>query len=592
MMLLLAWCGLFYYGQSKPLEGERLLDRFDSYEELVEYLKLHEDSWSSYRPGFWRGPILLLEGEQAKEASTTEYSTTNVQVAGVDEADVVKTDGRYLYIASGCNVTILRAYPPEELEVLSTLSLNASVAGLYVYGDRLAILCSSPLFYPIPYGDVKAEIVPPIWWGETLIEVYDISDRESPRLLSRVRLDGDYLSSRMVEGYLYLVVNNPAVLLNESVVHLPRIMVDGEVIEVEAEEVYYHNETEGGSIFTTIASIDLLNPEASPQHVTFLLGIASELYASRRNLYIAIPEYLRASRGWWREWTSIHRVSFEGGGILYEAAGRVPGRVLDQFSMDEYEGHFRVATTSWMRDPTKRMRPMMVNNLYILNLDLEVVGRLEGLAPDEEIHSARFMGDRCYLVTYRQVDPLFALDLSDPEKPRVLGELKIPGYSDYLHPYGEGLLIGVGKEVIVEGDVAYERGVKVAIFNISDPTKPRETAKIELGGWGSDTPVRWEHKAFLLIEDRGLLVMPITISWMDWSSSKGFWQGAVVLSLSPGGIEVEGWITHMDGGRPPNPRWEVRRALYIGDYLYTISEGLVKVSSLLDLSEVAAVEIS
>jgi len=587
-LLLLGWCSWLRYGQPRPLEAEGLLERFNSYEELVEHLKS-----CGWRRPWIKGPILMLEGERAAKAveSAPSYSTTNIQVEGVDEADVVKTDGRYLYIASGCNITILRAYPPEELEILSTINLNSSVVGLYIYDDRLAVIASNYAIHPLFEYGARVKPIPPIWWGGTLVEVYDVSDRRCPILLSRIGLDGEYLSSRMVDGYLYLVVSKPAILLNESYVELPRITVDGEVYEVEAEEIYYHNETEGGRTFTTIASIDLLEPGAKPQHLTFLLGLASELYASRGNLYITIPEYLKASRWWMGVWTSIHRVSFRRGVITYEAAGRVPGRVLDQFSMDEHEGYFRIATTSWMMHPSKGMRPIEVNNLYILDLDLNIVGRLEGLAPNEEIHSARFMGDRCYLVTYRRVDPLFAIDLSDPENPRVLGKLKIPGYSDYLHPYGGELLIGVGKEVIVEGDATYERGVKVAIFNISDPTRPREVAKIELGGWGSDTPVRWEHKAFLLIEDRSLLVMPITIS--DWRRpSKGYWQGAVVLRLSTDGIEDLAWITHMDDGRPPNPRWEVRRAIYIGDYLYTISEGLVKVNRLTDLSEVEAVEIS
>lgn len=583
-LFLLGWCGWLRYRHPQMVEATPFLDRFSSYEELVEYLRLYGDHPPPYWPGVERPIIEAL----STPSGTPSYSTTNVQVTGVDEADVVKTDGRYLYIASGCNVTILLAYPPEEMEVLSTLSLNSSVIGLYIHGERLAILRAPNLIYPISDYGVGAKSIP-IWWCETLVEVYDVSDRRSPSLLSIVEFDGEYLSSRMVDGYLYLVVGKPAILLNDSYVSLPRITIDGEVVEVEAEEVYYNNKTEGANSFTTIASIDLLNPGVQPQHITFLLGPASELYASRENLYITIPEYLR-TKSWPGEWISIHRVSFNRGIVAYEAAGRVPGRVLDQFSMDEYRGFFRIATTSWVTHPREGMRPTQVNNLYILNLFLEVVGRLEGLAPNEEIRSARFMGDRCYLVTYRRVDPLFALDLSDPENPRVLGKLKIPGYSDYLHPYGEGLLIGVGKEVVVEDDATYERGVKVALFNISDPTMPREVAKIELGGWGSDTPVRWEHKAFLLIEDRSLLVIPVIIN--NWRNpTKGYWQGAVILRLSSQGIEALGWITHIDGGRTPNPRWEVRRALYIGDYLYTISEGLVKVNRLMDLSEVAAVEI-
>ncbi|HUS77778.1 MAG TPA: beta-propeller domain-containing protein, partial [Patescibacteria group bacterium] len=292
----------------------------------------------------------------------------------------------------------------------------------------------------------------------------------------------------------------------------------------------------------------------------------------------------------------------------YTADGAVPGNVLNQFSMDEYDDHFRIATTAGR---VSRSGGDTSNNVYVLNSSLNIVGRLEDLAPGERIHSARFMGGRCYLVTFKKVDPLFTIDLNDPENPFVLGKLKIPGYSDYLHPYDEDHLIGIGKETVEaeEGDFAWYQGVKISLFDVSDVENPRELSKLEIGDRGTDTPALYDHKAVLFSRSRNLLVIPILVAEIDESDyaddvlanayGEYVYQGAHVFHVSPEeGIRLRGVVSHIEGdeaflksGYYFDSELMVERSLYIDDVLYTLSSGMVKMNWLDDLAEVGSVEL-
>jgi len=287
--------------------------------------------------------------------------------------------------------------------------------------------------------------------------------------------------------------------------------------------------------------------------------------------------------------------------MTYVASGEVPGMVLNQFSMDEYGDHFRVATTT--REGTSR------NNVYVLNMALNITGSLENLAPGETIYSARFMGERGYLVTFKQVDPLFVIDLSDPYNPEVLGYLKVTGYSDYLHPYDETHIIGIGKETTDAGEFAWYQGVKISLFDVTDVSNPVEVAKYEIGHRGTDSPVLWDHKAFLFDKSRNLLVMPILVAEVDqseypegvpsWAYGEPVWQGAYVFDISvDGGLQLKGRITHIESPADLEQDYywsysplSVERSLYIGDVLYTISDAKIKMNNLENLDYINEVQL-
>jgi len=248
--------------------------------------------------------------------------------------------------------------------------------------------------------------------------------------------------------------------------------------------------------------------------------------------------------------------------------------------MDEYNGFFRIATTKWADNTSQ-------NSLFILDMDMKIVGRLEDLAPGERIYSARFMGERCYLVTFEQVDPFFVIDVGNPAEPKVLGYLKIPGFSGYLHPYDEDHIIGIGKQ---------DNNLKLSLFDVKNVNAPIETAKyIVQGGW-SDSAALWDHKAFLFDKSKQLLAIPVSIWWTSVENDtyyvKDYWQGAYVLDISLEGFTLEGRISHLNATDPYDFGFEVRRILYIGNVLYTVSDKTVQLHDLESLELINELKLS
>jgi uncharacterized secreted protein with C-terminal beta-propeller domain len=352
--------------------------------------------------------------------------------------------------------------------------------------------------------------------------------------------------------------------------------------------------------------VNIQDVNVEPTTSVMLTGYATNLYVSQSNIYVTMPDGL-----WWsgEGETIVHRISIDNGAIDIEASGTVPGRILNQFSMDEYDNHFRIATTS---SSFGGVRAANSNNVYILDSELSIVGRLENLAPGEQIYSARFMGDKGYLVTFKNIDPLFTLDLSDPSSPMVLGKLKIPGYSNYLHPFDENHLIGIGKEAVESKDenFAWYQGVKISLFNIEDVETPKEVGKLLIGDRGTDSPVLYDHHAMLFDKRSGVIVIPILEAKIfpekypqgvpPSTHGEYVFQGAYVLNIDvEDGIEVKGMVTHIDdpqvlikSGYYLYSPYEIVRSLYIGEVLYTISSGKVVASSLENLEEISALILS
>ncbi|MBI2584047.1 MAG: beta-propeller domain-containing protein, partial [Candidatus Aenigmarchaeota archaeon] len=288
------------------------------------------------------------------------------------------------------------------------------------------------------------------------------------------------------------------------------------------------------------------------------------------------------------EKTVIQKIAISGMSIEHAASGEVPGNVLNQFSMDEFEGNLRIATT------TNNWQAASKNHVYILDENLNIIGKLEDLAQGERIFSARFLGSRAYLVTFRQIDPLFVIDLG-PAAPRVLGFLKIPGVSDYLHPYDDNHVIGVGRDATEEGRIL---GLKLSLFDASDPANPREVSKYIIGEQGTSSEALNDHKAFLFNKEKQLLVIPVTEyayreSGMEWSQK----YGAYVFNINlEDGLTLKGIVPHgdtehrvVDSYFYSNP---VRRSLYMDDVLYTISQALIKANALGDLGELSEISLA
>lgn len=295
--------------------------------------------------------------------------------------------------------------------------------------------------------------------------------------------------------------------------------------------------------------------------------------------------------------TVIHKIAIRDGTITYRAKGEVAGYLKNQFAMDEFDGNLRVATTS---DVWTRRGRYEYNNVFVLNADMETIGKLTHIAEQEKIYTTRFVGDRLYMVTFRRIDPFFVIDLSSPEHPKVLGKLKIPGYSDYLHPYDKTHIIGIGKETATSdwGGVLTQ-GLKLALFDVSDVAHPRQIDKVEIGDAGSDSAALSDHKAFLFDKEKNLLVIPvrevtiISTKPYDYSGNQQrVWYGAYVFGVTPeSGFVLRGTVTHNSSGSSwywYSTQYEVKRSLYIGDDLFTISPKKIIATDLANISTTLA----
>jgi len=623
--------GLFLAGCAVPDEGitYKELPRFSSYEELI--VKIEEASESGRNYGVLKGaaivPMALTQTAGAAETAAdssagaenggTDYSETNVQVEGVDEADIIKTDGKYIYAFSGNSLVITDAYPIETAGIISKTDLGKGLPQeMFVKDGKLL------LFY-YKYADFNPETVE---YPErsyyphrdmVSVQLYDISDRSAPKLEKEVDFEGNYRTSRLIGENAYFVVNSwPRCYdyRDAGCEIIPLMVEDG--VERKVAEV-----TEIGwlppypaSGFVTLGSLNMQSGSLNKETV---MGNADSVYASQDNIYLTstnwgtfnelpvVKEAETAIVGEMVQKTVVDKFALVEGGIKYVGQGSVPGSVLNQFSMDEYGGNFRIATTTGQNWGWVSRSGQSMNNIYVLNGEMKQIGSLEDLAPGERIYSARFMGEKAYLVTFRKIDPLFVIDMSNPESPKVLGKLKIPGYSDYLHPIDETHLIGVGKETVEskEGDFAWYQGMKIAVFDVGDVSNPIEMHKIIIGDRGTDSYALQDHKAFLFDKEKGLLVLPITLAEISESEkeySTDMWpaygepvfQGAFVYRLTlENGFEEMGRITHISAeeelkrGYYYGDKYSVKRSLYIGDVLYTYSEKMLKANALSDLAE-------
>jgi uncharacterized secreted protein with C-terminal beta-propeller domain len=560
------------------------LKTFSSYEELENFLQTNMEQAKGFT-----APFIMPFFTDARANALTEgakdapaHSTTNVHVAGVDEADCVKTDGEYLYVVSGSNIYIVKAYPPNEAKVLSKIALDSAYeVDIFLNGDKLAVLgkrsVARLLLMPYMAYDVST--------GQTIINVYDISNKTNPVQTRTISYNGTLSGSRMISDYVYVVVNEPATgpSSNETnlEIDLPKILVDNMPKEVQPTEVRYIPIPDIFYYFTTVIAVNIMNDAQEPTYEPLLTGATSSMYVSQSNMYLTTPDtrvWFATTANGGTEETLICRAKLDNENVVFAAQGSVTGHVLNQFSMDEYNGFFRVATTNGWGTGS-------VNSVYVLDMGLNVVGILSNIAQGEQIYSARFMSDRCYLVTFRQVDPFFVIDLGNPTKPKILGYLKIPGFSGYLHPYDENYIIGIGKE---------NSNVKLSLFNVTDVTAPTEAVPsyIVQAQW-SDTTVLTDHKAFLFNKTMQLLALPVSMNWYE-GGVYHYSQGAYVFNITLShGFVLKGNVTHLgDSAYWWNSSYSVKRILYIDDVLYTVSDKKVNLNSLGYLWPIKEIELS
>jgi len=485
----IAGCPPWANNQPAQQFGDAKLVPFESADEFLSYFQ--QQARARTRSRWAWGPLLFgaplfaaaPEGEADGGTTATEdtgasgtagqsFSTTNIQEVGVDESDVMKSDGTYFYIARGDTLRIVRADPLGELAEVGRLDLDLYADELYLYGSKLLILAQRYEQYE-PGERPEIMIWPPYYVGSnlTVLEV-DVADPTAPELTRQIELDGALVDSRLTGGRLILVLSIAPELpaeptpLTIGLMTLEQVLPKARSGETERHMVDWedclHPESPDGYFLTAVVTLDAADIETIV-HSVAVVAEAGTIYASPEALYVTDSDYDADDN--YRETTEIHKFAFdEEGAARYVASGEVPGRLLNQFSLGEYQEYLRVAThvadaaffgmfadipvSSGGGAAAQDMEPPAeFSAVYVLHQTdstLEVVGAVENIAPGEDLHSARFISDHGFVVTYHKVDPLFVLDLSDPTDPQVVGELVVPGFSDYLHPLDDTHLIGVG----------------------------------------------------------------------------------------------------------------------------------------------------
>jgi uncharacterized secreted protein with C-terminal beta-propeller domain len=597
----------------------------------------------------------------AGAVAADDFSTTNIQVEGVDEADIIKNDGKYIYMIKDDVVKIIEAYPPSIMKELGELDFDDETfrpTEMYINEDQLVIIGRGWDYYDY-YDEVTPLIYPPRkWWrgSETVVYIIDVSDRSNPEEERVVRFDGNYNTSRRIGDDMYMVLNtNPNVWYMDEIARGEDLLPyykdgdnDAEKMVGCADIHYFPGFVRPNYLITV--SIPLDDADGDIDRDVFL-GSSDNVYASQKNLYVSTSQ---TSYDYYSDWdwnrdrthTLVFKFGLEDGSVNYKSRGRVPGRILNQFSMDEHSEHFRIATNIGWGDSS-------TNNVFVLDKNMKKVGEITDIAPGEKIYSTRFLGDRLYMVTFEQVDPLFVIDLATPSNPKILGKLKIPGFSNYLHPYDANHIIGFGKDTDVSkyGNVLMQ-GFKMALFDVSDVANPKQKFAENIGDRGTDSELLRNHKALLFDKEKELLAFPIRIQEKvtpaelecskyrysdcpnlcqrrcipsscttdsegramctddceglgscqtpEWDRYQTTFSGAVVYTLSDStGFKERGRVTHYDEEEklkmgeywPYNHNANIQRIIYIGDFLYSISQSKVKANEMTTVNDVSAIEL-
>lgn len=597
--------GSFYYKEGIPKKEEEQvvqkkvatanndLPRFENMEQLREVIKENEQSnglkyYVDYAVEESVTADATATNETVKSSSGNErsYSRTNTQVENVDEADIVKTDGNYIYYITLGKTYIINS---QNLKVESIIEIDEdrysfSPRELYINGDKLIILGNSYEYTKIQTStdsdDIYYDISRSYQNNMAKAMVYDISDKKNPKQVREVGLDGYYSDSRMIGDNVYFISTKAmyyytGIKDEELLPVIKDTVVSDKTSRIDCTDIAYFEGTDSYS-YMMVAGFNINKNEAASTETFF--GASDDVYASTKNLYITCADYKYYSMEEGK--TTIYKFNLKNSQIVLQTKGEVKGLLHNQFSMDEYDGNLRIATTSNQYDEKDSE-----NQLFILDENLKEIGKIENMAKGEKIYSVRFIGEVGYIVTFKQIDPLFVIDLSNPTDPKVKGELKIPGYSSYLHPYDENHIIGIGYNTKSNGYGGITNAsMKMSMFDVSDLENPQELFSVDIGNQYTYSEITSNHKALFYNKDKNLIGFPATLREYNYKNDRDC---LVLYKIDLqkgfedyGKIEQEiDWRTNID------------RAIYIDDTLYTLAEYKVTSYNLDNLEKIAELDL-
>lgn len=569
-------------------------DELEAYFRQLLELQKNNERYGAFGEGGGMETEESVSSDSAGSGDGGNYSSTNNQVEGVDEADLVKTDGSYIYSISDSRVLVTDARNPSDLKIAADLSFDPEMypQQLFLSDNTLVVMGSEYNFMDEGTQEEEMQHI-----SMTSLYLYDIRDPSSPQLLRKIGTEGNLNGARLTDGILYYVTNvYPQIWMmeeQEDIELRPRTFdsKDGEELSVlPFDRISILPGTMEGS-YSIVSAIDLADPQKNELSTDGFLGGSEQLYMTKESLYLTAAAYVpmdemetedNVSMDIWIPQlanTEIFKFALEGTAVEFVASSQVKGTLLNQFSMDEYNGYFRIVTTegfAWDEAAPSK------NHLFILNGGMEQVGSVEDLAQGERIYSARFLGDKAYMVTFKETDPLFVIDVSTPSAPAVLGELKIPGFSNYLHPLGDDHLIGFGSDTHLvpskEGEArVVTGGMKISLFDVSDFENPLEKDTEIIGGQGTSSALQYDHKALFTHQEKNLYGFPINIyreTAGDFIEFEG--QGAMIYTITPEGISQTANLLKEGSGQYEDWESMIQRIIYIDETLFTIANSEIK----------------
>ncbi|PIC98922.1 hypothetical protein CSV68_10935 [Sporosarcina sp. P29] len=529
---------------------------------------------------------VMEESSSEDKASSggVDHSQTNQQVAGVDEADTVKTDGDFLYdVLNGEGLMITDIRNPNDMVRASKTDFTDGFYAnqLYVDQDKMIVIGGQNLDAPTSNMDVEItedRIMPT--QQMSIIRVYDVTDRTNPKLIRETGAEGYVIGTRKIGQFVYMITNNQPFFWYDHPTPtedqlVPKIYDSTANQKVQALSLDKISILPGAMepSYSVITTLDIESGEKGGVDTKAYLGSGEQLYMSANHLYLTSTNYQDNQQST----SEVFKFSLDKTNVHFLQTAQLKGTILNQFSMDEHNGYFRTVTTEGnLWDERNKAK----NHLFILDENMKQVGSVENLAVNERIYSARFLGDKAYMVTFRETDPLFVMDVADPNNPKVLGELKIPGFSNYLHPLDEGHLIGFGYETIAKKNpqggapIIQTGGMKISVFDVTDFANPKETASEIIGGQGTYSSVQQDHHALFIHPNRNLFGFPISVyeqsqrdNILDLQSS-----GAMIYEITAErGIVKTADLTKRMTNDYMDWEKEIQRLLYSGNSLYTIS---------------------
>ena len=549
---------------------------------------------------------------ESKSSSSNDYSKTNIQVENVDEADIVKTNGNYIFYVKNNKVYIVDIKAPAEMKKVAEIDFTSEKfkpTELYINNNKL-LLIGNESGYSYPTGGIVRETSNAIYKRgiyrqKAVVVVYDITNIEKPNEIRRVEIEGNYVSSRMIGNDIYFVANKT--IYGRDIVNYPIEDLDEDLVKpmykdtidstseklIDFNRIYYFDNINTIN-YLTLGGFSLNNNQEAD--IKTFLGAGEDIYCSEQNMYIAKAKnvYDAYSHMSYGQDTKILKFNLNNGKINFKAEANVEGGINNQFSMDEHNGYFRIATTI---GKTYNMDESTSNSLYVLDENLKEVGRIDGLAKAEKIYSVRYVGDRAYVVTFKEIDPLFVIDLSNPKAPKVLGELKIPGYSTYLHPYDENHVIGFGYDTKANysNTGVVNDGLKMSMFDITDLSNPKEMFTTKIGDNRTSSQLTNNHKALLFSKEKNLIAFPIS----SYENRQTRYKAQVYdIDLNKGFTlrgEIEHKIENLISSASYNYRfnyYNIDRILYSNNVFYTVSQAMIKASDMGTLQDISKLELN